>query len=102
LLSRDVPQAVFVRALERALRYRIVQLQTLHRIAWLCLSVAGERPLEVEVDNSFRQRPAYQEGCLTDVPDLSAYDNLIDEQDPGGPDRADDSRPEPEKEDNHG
>ena len=56
----------------RALRYRIVEFRTLHRIAWFCLSLGEERPFDVEVDESFRQRPAYQEGCLTDDPDLSA------------------------------
>jgi hypothetical protein len=29
---------------------------------------------EAEVDEDFQQRPAYQEGCLTEVPDLSVYD----------------------------
>ena len=27
-----------------------------------------------EIDEDFQQRPAYQEGCLTDIPDLSIYD----------------------------
>ena len=32
----------------------------------------GQEPLpDAEVDESFRQRPAYQEGYLTDEPDLS-------------------------------
>ena len=73
--SRQVPAAVFVQTLERALRYRVVHLQTLHRIAWFCLSQSQERLPDVEVDDTFRQRPAYQEGCLTDEPDLSRYDS---------------------------
>jgi hypothetical protein len=32
---------------------------------------------EADVDEDFRQRPAYQEGCLTDQPDLSVYDQLF-------------------------
>jgi hypothetical protein len=35
---------------------------------------------EVEVDEDFRQRPAYQEGYLTDEPDLSVYDQLNDDK----------------------
>jgi len=73
--SRQVPAAVFAQTLERALRYRVVHLQTLHRIAWFCLSQSQERLPDVEVDESFRERPAYQEGCLTDEPDLSRYDS---------------------------
>ena len=76
-LSRQVPPIVFVQTVQRALRYRIVQLETLRRIAWLCIS-QGEYPLpDAQVDEDFQQRPAYQEGCLTDEPDLSIYDDMI-------------------------
>jgi hypothetical protein len=35
---------------------------------------------QADVDEDFRQRPAYQEGCLTDQPDLSVYDELLQEE----------------------
>ena len=92
-LSRQVTPTVFVEALTRALRYRVVQLETLRRIAWLCMS-QGQQPLPyVDVDESFRQRPAYQEGFLTDEPDLSVYDEI-----PG----QDNATNEPESEDHDG
>ena len=75
-LSRQVTPTVFVEALTRALRYRVVQLETLQRIAWLCMSQGQQSLPDAEVDESFRQRPAYQEGCLTDEPDLSVYDEM--------------------------
>jgi transposase len=80
-LSRKVPAAAFVEALTRALRYRVLALESLERIAWLCTS-QGHQPMpEVGVDENFRNRPAYQEGCLTDEPDLSIYDEtLADEE----------------------
>jgi transposase len=79
-LSRQVPQIVFVQTVQRALRYRIVQLETLRRIAWLCIS-QGEYPLpDAQVDEDFQQRPAYQEGCLTDEPDLSIYDDMLQQE----------------------
>jgi hypothetical protein len=79
-LSRQVPQIVFVQTVQRALRYRIVQLETLRRIAWLCIS-QGEYPLpDAQVDEDFQQRPAYQEGCLTDEPDLSIYDDMLKQE----------------------
>ena len=34
---------------------------------------------EVDVDEDFQQRPAYQEGRLTDEPDLSGYDTIFEE-----------------------
>jgi hypothetical protein len=92
-LSRQVTPAVFVEAVTRALRYRVVQLETLRRIAWLCMS-EGQQPLPyVDVDERFRQRPAYQEGFLTDEPDLSVYDDK-----PG----QDTTTDEPKSEDHNG
>lgn len=79
-LSRQVPQEVFVKAAQRALRYRIVDLSTVRRITWLCLSQEGDVLPPAEVQDDFQQRPAYQEGCLTDQPDLSAYDALFEDE----------------------
>jgi hypothetical protein len=79
--TRQVTCDVFVRTVERALRYRIVHMETLRRIAWFCMS-QDEHPLpQVDVDQDFEQRPAYQEGCLTDEPDLSIYDTMFEEDD---------------------
>jgi transposase len=74
-LSRQVTPAVFVAALSRAHRYRVVQMETLHRIAWLCMSQGQQSLPFVDEEEDFRQRPAYQEGFLTDEPDLSVYND---------------------------
>jgi hypothetical protein len=79
-LSRQVTDAVFVQALARALRYRVVHIGSLQRIAWFCMSQGDQRLPEVDVDDTFRQRPAYQEGFLTDQPDLSIYDQIPDDE----------------------
>jgi hypothetical protein len=92
-LSRQVTSTVFVQALGRALRYRVVQMETLHRITWFCMSQGQEHLPYADVDESFRQRPAYQEGCLTDEPDLSIYDEIL---------REDDVTDEPESENTNG
>jgi len=78
-LSQQVTPAVFVQALQRALQYRVVHLQTVQRIAWLYLSQCPGQACEIEVDESYRQRPAYLEGALTDEPDLSRYDQTLGE-----------------------
>jgi transposase len=77
--SRQLTTTVFVKTIQRALHYRIVDLATLRRIAWLCMSQEGVLP-QPDVDEDFQQRPAYQEGCLTDQPDLSVYDRLLEEK----------------------
>ena len=83
------PRPVFVQTLQRALRYRVVELQTLKNIAWFCLS-QGEPSLPyADVDESFCQRPAYEEGALTDEPDLSQYDDL-DHEDLTNPSESED------------
>jgi len=78
-LSRKLTSEVFRKTAHRAHRYRIVDLATVRRIAWLCLSQEQDVLPEPEVDEDFRQRPAYQEGYLTDQPDLSVYDQLNEE-----------------------
>ena len=84
---------MFVEALTRALRYRVTKMETLQRIAWFCMS-QGQQPLPyADVDEGFRQRPAYEEGYLTDEPDLSLYDE-------GG--REDEAHEERESEDENG
>jgi transposase len=72
-LSRRMSAELLSRSLERARKYRISDLETVERIAWLYLQQdAGELP-PVSIDESFKERPAYQEGSLTEPPDLSLY-----------------------------
>jgi len=78
--SRKVTRDVFVKTAQRALHYRIVDLATVRRIAWLCMGQEEGVLPQADVDEDFRQRPAYQEGCLTDQPDLSVYDQLLEEE----------------------
>ena len=71
--------ALFLPVVERALHYGISDLGTLERIARLWLR-QGEMPLPgVEVDESFQEREAYQQGRLTDAPDFSTYDQMLEE-----------------------
>jgi hypothetical protein len=75
-----VTRDVFIKTAQRALHYRIVDLATVRRIAWLCMGQEEDVLPQADVDEEFRQRPAYQEGCLTDQPDLSVYDQLFEEK----------------------
>jgi hypothetical protein len=84
-LSCRMTRPVFIQTIERALRYQIADSETLQRIARLCLS-QDDRPLPgAEVDETFRQRETYQQGSLTDTPDFSLYDKMLenDEDDDG-------------------
>ncbi len=74
-LSRRMTPELFVRSVERAHKYRIVEVATIERIALLYFNEAagGELPW-AHIDEAFTQRAAYRDGALTSPPDLSIYD----------------------------
>ena len=80
-LSCQMTSTLFIQTLQRALRYRITSLQTLRRIALLYISQGDARLPFAQVDENFRQREAYQEGCLTDLPDFTVYEQMLEEDD---------------------
>lgn len=89
-LSQQMTEALFVQTLERALQYRIVDIGTLRRIARL-FAQQGQLNLDftIDLDDHFCEREAYEEGRLSEAPDLSVYDQLFDddhdkEKDPNG------------------
>jgi hypothetical protein len=55
-------------------------LATVRRIAWLCISQSEDVLPQADVDEDFQQRPAYQEGSLTEEPDLTIYDQPFEEK----------------------
>jgi transposase len=72
-LSQKMTAELFLKVILRAHQYRIESLETIERIALLQLREGqAELPL-AEVDEAYLERPAYQEGALTDLPDLSIY-----------------------------
>jgi len=73
-LSQRMSPELFVRSVERAHRYRIHDLQTLERITHLYLQAAPDSLPRPPVDDSFRDRPAYRDGALTETPNLTPDD----------------------------
>jgi hypothetical protein len=80
-LSQKMTPALFVRSIERAHKYKITSLETIGRIAELTMSQGEDNLPAVEIDEGFREREAYQQGHLTDQPDLSIYENMLEEDD---------------------
>ncbi|HEV2714485.1 MAG TPA: sigma factor-like helix-turn-helix DNA-binding protein [Terriglobales bacterium] len=72
-LSRRMSVELLTQSLERARKYRITSLETVERIALLYLQQGTGLLPSADVDAQFTQRAAYQEGCLTEAPDLSVY-----------------------------
>ena len=72
-LSRRMSPDLFARSLERAGKYKVLDLGTIERIAFLLFKETGELPA-MPVDERFTERETYREGWMTDPPDLSIYD----------------------------
>ena len=73
-LSRKMTPALFIKSLQRAAKYRIIDLETIERIAGLYLNQGDGNLPPAQVDEKYQQRASYQEGSLTEKPDLSIYD----------------------------
>jgi hypothetical protein len=75
-MTRQMSDELFVKSVERALKYRITTLDTIERIAFLYVQGGTETLPAADVDENFRARDAYEEGRLTDAPDFTPYENL--------------------------
>jgi transposase len=73
-LSQRLPPGLFLETVERALHYGIRDPEILERMARLSLSQGQLDLAPAEVDESFTQREAYQQGRLTEAPDFSLYE----------------------------
>lgn len=72
-LYKKTAPAVFAKALQRALKYRINNVDTIENIICLLLKQSNYAMPSPEIDEEFINRPAYLEGRFTDQVDLSIY-----------------------------
>jgi len=82
-LTRQMSPELFIKTIERGLRYRITGVDVLRRIAILYMTVCDKAMPSVDVDEGLLERPAYLEGNLTEAPDFSVYDKILEEDDAG-------------------
>jgi len=72
-LHKKTALPLFVKDIERALKYRVINMDTIENIIRLLMRDSNyELPLP-EVNHDFTNRPAYLEGRFTDEVDLSVY-----------------------------
>lgn len=76
-LSLRIAPAVFQKALERALSYKINSCEAIDRIAVQMMRVDLQEWPEIAQARNFEQRSAYQDGRITDEPDLFSYSKLL-------------------------
>jgi hypothetical protein len=80
-LSQRMTGALFIETIERALHYRIAEIGTLRRIARVAAQGQIALDFTAEVDESFCEREAYEEGRLSEAPDLSIYAEMFEDHD---------------------
>ena len=78
-LAQQMTASLFLKTLERALKYRITEIETLRRIALMQMSEGSGTLPEAEVDESYQERDAYQEGRLSEAPDFTSYDDMLED-----------------------
>ncbi len=72
-LHKKTALSVFAKALQRALKYRIKDVDTIENIIRLLLRQSNYKMPLPQIDEAFTNRPAYLEGRFADEVDLSIY-----------------------------
>jgi hypothetical protein len=89
---------LFIKSIARANQYRIEDIETIGRIAYLYLQEGYHEDLQTcELDDHLSDRETYQEGFLTEAPDLSIYEDSESPEEPGPGATPDQSPPEEEE-----
>jgi transposase len=73
-LSEKIAPSIFISTIERALKYRISDMETIERICLLYLNAGNTEIPYAGIDEDFESREAYQQGRMADSVDLSVYD----------------------------
>jgi hypothetical protein len=80
-LYRKMALEVFIKTVNRALKYRITDIKTVERIATLQLTAENFQMPLPNIDRQLEKRDAYIEGYFADEVDLSAYDKITEHDD---------------------
>lgn len=73
-LYQKLALPLFIATIQRALKYRITEMETIERMAILQMTSCDYEIPCVDIDNQFKDRESYQEGRLSGEVDLSIYD----------------------------
>jgi transposase len=80
-LYRKMALELFIKTVNRALKYRITDIKTIERIATLQLTAANFQLPLPQIDRQLERRDAYIQGYFADDVDLSVYDNITEDDD---------------------
>ena len=80
-LSQKLARTLFIKTINRALKYRINTIETIERIAILYMKRNTKEVSFLQIDEAFQKRESYRHGYFCDEVDLSLYDKMIEEED---------------------
>jgi hypothetical protein len=80
-LYRKIALEVFIKTVQRALRYRITDIKTVERIATLQLTTGNVQLPLPQIDQKLEKRASYIEGYFADEVDLTVYDKITGDDD---------------------
>jgi len=78
-IYRKVAGPLFIKAISRALQYRVQEIETIERIVVLLMKEGNTDPVFSTINYEFQQRPAFIEGCYSDDVDLTVYDKPLED-----------------------
>jgi transposase len=79
-LYQKLALPLFIKTVERALKYRITSMAAIEEMATLLLTDGNYRMPTAVIDEDFKNRESYLEGCISDQVDLSEYDRLLEKE----------------------
>jgi hypothetical protein len=83
-LYKKIVLPLFVKTIQRALKYRITDIKTIERIALLQMREGNYKMPPVEIDQNFHSRQSYLDGLFSDEADLFVYNDLVEDEDQDG------------------
>lgn len=79
-LYHNLSSPIFHKAITRALKYRLTEIESIKRIALFYLKEGDYEIPFLETDKDFQDREAYKEGRFSDPVDFSLYEKMIEEE----------------------
>lgn len=72
-LHKKTASLLFVKAIKRARKYRITDIETIERIIILLMRDGSYESPSIEINEEYRKRESYHDGRFTDDVDMSIY-----------------------------
>lgn len=79
-LYQKIVLPIFIKTMQRALKYRITDIKVIERIALLQMREENYKAPTVEIDQDLYSRPSYLDGLFGDETDLSVYERMIEDE----------------------